>query len=179
MVVYVITNLITCILITVCYFVFEKSLSKRLLPNFSILFFYKYFLAPLTLFAVNLLLLLIFSKELWFFSLIPLSIPVINLIYRGVSKIKYGLRYDVLSGEITPKIIQELEMENFNINKEDLTFIMYKQMKQKRVDITINSERKDDDLVKKIIGIERKINKEYADIIINLFLEKKRNIKLI
>jgi hypothetical protein len=125
------------------------------------------------------LLLLIFSKELWFFSLIPLSVPIIYIIYRSKSKIHYGKKYDDLNGEITPKLICELQKENFNINKEDLSFVMYNQMKQKRIDITINFERKDDDLVKKIICIERKINRDYGDIIISLFLEKKKLISFI
>ena len=122
-------------------------------------------------------LLLIDSRFYWL-SVAYLMIPVIDMIYRGLSERRRNKEYNKIEKMVLPWLMRELSHQKFDASNEDINITYYKEFKRNHLDIRIKLE--DHNKNKKTLSnleddIQRQIKKNLNLFLIVRVLTEKKN----
>ncbi|MFJ7471753.1 hypothetical protein ACIQWI_24895 [Peribacillus frigoritolerans] len=172
-------NIVILIMLYIIYSIVERTQRKSMFYNPMLRKAFIFYIAPISVFILNLVLSFIFQiPNYLFLSFLTLLVPIFNFLFRILRRIIDNNRYKALLKSIQPVVISVLEEQNIKISKEDIRLIYYHQFKERHLDIRIEVSSEHKELIKIGKKLERKVKYQNitSGIVTSIFFEKKSDL---
>lgn len=165
-----VVNLTLFILLTWSYVLVKKQLQKSIMFDVSILYLLKYTIFPVIVAVVNSIVLYIFFINWITLAVIPLAIPLIRGVIKGIKTFFDKNEYKSLEKIVVPIVLSEFKQKGFII---DIAQISIRPKQAKKLDIVVNikEENKWVDIIEKSIENKIRLNLQSKGYLVQVILK--------
>jgi hypothetical protein len=147
-------NLLVLFVFMLMYVRIKKQSNKQMFFDISVLSMFKWFVIPISLFVLNVILLLFLSSAYWYLPTVFVLVPVTILVIENIQDKRNIKVFQKFYDQLIPLIIENAKICNFTLKEENITIIPSKKKNHYYLRITLSINNK---------NLEAKAFKKYLE----------------